>query len=202
MTLSDLGARFAALGARLRGRARGELPPVTQIGNPFEAIGRSEHIRTIWRALRAAEVPASIYDVYGHQPEAAVLAELGPSETREIGGGIRIFHLNGAEVERTLNAIEARQPGFLAKGYNAVAPAWELPRYPAVWAQALDRFDEVWAPTAFVEAALRPAVSIPIHRSARISACRTIVSRSSLSSISDPLLRERIRKGRSRLSPV
>lgn len=162
MNLSGLRALVGTFGRRLRGR--GELPDVTLIGNPFESIGRSEHIRTIWRALGAACVPASIYDVYGHTPEPDVAAEMGHRQVREVAGGIRIFHLNGDEIEHALRAIEARQPGFLAEGYNIVAPAWELPRYPAVWAKELNRFDEVWAPTAFVETAIRPAVSIPVLR--------------------------------------
>ncbi len=166
MDFADLSRHVGALARTLRsrGRRRIPLPEVTLVGNPFEAIGRSEHIRTIWRALNTASVPASIYDVYGFTPEAAVLAEMGHSQVHEIASGIRIFHLNGDEIEHALRAIEDRQPGFLAKGYNVVAPAWELPRYPAVWAKELDRFDEVWAPTAFVEQALRPAVSIPVLR--------------------------------------
>ena len=166
MAFADLRTRIGALGTMLRGRSRRRvaLPAITQIGNPFESIGRSEHIRTVWRALAAAGVPASIYDIYGHTPEASVRAEIGHAQVGQIADGIRLFHLNGDEVGPALRQIEDRQAGWLAKGYNIVAPAWELPRYPDVWAKALDRFDEVWAPTAFVEEALRPAVSIPIHR--------------------------------------
>ncbi len=161
MNLADLRARLAAIGRRL---IPPELPNVTLVGNPFEAIGRSEHIRTIWRALDAASVRASIYDVYGFKPEAAVVAEMGHRRVTEIADGIRIFHLNGDEIQNALNSIETRQHGFLPRGYNIVAPAWELPRYPTVWARELDRFDEVWAPTAFVEDAIRRAVSIPVLR--------------------------------------
>ena len=165
MNFSTARTLVAALARRLRRRSGPSgLPEITLVGNPFESIGRSEHIRTIWRALRAADVRASVYDVYGHKPEASVLAELGQYQVREIASGIRIFHLNGSELESVLDAIEARQPEFLRKGYNVAAPAWELPRYPAVWAKQLDRFDEIWAPTSFVENALRPAVSVPVVR--------------------------------------
>ena len=166
MDLSGFTARLGALGGTLRGRGwlRDRAPSITLVGNPFDSIGRSEHLRTIWRAMSAASIAASIYDVYGHTPEASVLAEMGRAQVHKIGGGIRIFHLNGDEVGPALRAIELRQSDFFAKGYNVAAPAWELPRYPAVWAKELDRFDEVWAPTAFVEDALRPAVSIPIYR--------------------------------------
>jgi glycosyltransferase involved in cell wall biosynthesis len=140
------------------------LPDITLIGNPFEAIGRSEHIRTIWRALNAAAIRSSVYDVYGHVPEAEVAAELGPYQVDEVAAGIRVFHLNGEEIQPALQSIEKRQIGFFSRGYNVVAPAWELPRYPSRWARELDQFDEVWAPTIFVEEAIRKAVSIPVLR--------------------------------------
>jgi hypothetical protein len=69
-----------------------DLPTITLVGNPFESIGRSEHMRTIWRALAAAFVPASLCDVYGHIPEQAVLDEMGHCQVHEVPSGIRIFH--------------------------------------------------------------------------------------------------------------
>ena len=140
------------------------LPKITLIGNPFESIGRSEHLRTIWRSLATASVQADVYDVYGIVPEPTVLAELGRRHVKRIEGGIRVFHLNGDEIATALDNIEVQQPGFLLQGYNVVAPVWELPRYPTKWARQLERFDEIWVPTAFVEAAIRPAVTVPVFR--------------------------------------
>jgi hypothetical protein len=142
----------------------GELPRVTLIGNPFEAIGRSEHLRTIWRSLATASVHADIHDVYGMVPEPSVLAEMGHWRVKAIKRGIRVFHLNGDEISPALDRIEALQPTVLRQGYNIIAPAWELPRYPAKWARELERFDEIWVPTAFVEASIRPAVRRPVFR--------------------------------------
>ena len=141
-----------------------KLPPVTLLGNPYESIGRSEHIRTIWRALAAAGVPALLYDVYDHVPDPEAFSEMGHRQVKQIPGGIRVFSLNGDEVQPVLARLEALQPGFFAAGYNIVGPAWELPRYPDEWARELEQFDEVWAPTAFVEKALRKAVSKPVVR--------------------------------------
>jgi glycosyltransferase involved in cell wall biosynthesis len=164
----SLHSKLGFVGRQLRDGGRrllsSELPPITLLGNPYEAIGRSEHIRTIWRALNVAGVPASIYDVYDRAPDAEAFAEMGHRQVDKITGGIRIFHLNGEEIEPVLPTIERRHEGFFSQGYNIVAPAWELPRYPAQWARELDRFDEVWAPTAFVAEAIRPAVSIPVVR--------------------------------------
>ena len=35
---------------------------------------------------------------------------------------------------------------------NVIYPAWELERYPQEWAHQLERFDEVWAASAFTHA--------------------------------------------------
>lgn len=153
---------FLARIGRAFGRRR--LPIIAQVGNPFESIGRSEHIRTFWRALRAASVQATVYDVYGRVPEDSVFAEMGHCRVDWVADGIRIFHLNGAEMQYALPKIEERQPGFLRRGYNVLAPAWELPRFPIEWAKEFNRFHEIWAPTAFVQDALQRAVSAPIFR--------------------------------------
>jgi glycosyltransferase involved in cell wall biosynthesis len=139
------------------------LPPITLIGNPYEAIGRSEHIRTIWRALNAVRVRAGLYDVYGNIPEPAVLAEFERAQVDKVAKGIRIFSLNGDEIHNALQSIGARQSNFFSQGYNVVLPVWELPRYPDEWARQLDRFNEIWVPTAFVEAAIGKAVSAPVY---------------------------------------
>src|SRR4051794_20369468 len=99
------------------GRFARQLPKVTLVGNPFDAIGRSEHLRTIWRALRTSAIEASIYDVYGHAPEPAVAAEMGHCQVDTISNGIRIFHLNGDEIESALHKIAQRQSGFFSRGY-------------------------------------------------------------------------------------
>jgi len=67
-------------------------------------------------------------------------------------------------MQYALPKIEERQPGFLRRGYNVLAPAWELPRFPAEWAKEFNRFHEIWAPTAYVQEALQRAVSVPIFR--------------------------------------
>src|SRR3546814_17605813 len=69
-------------------------------------------------------------------------------------GGIRIFHLNGNEVDDAIDKI--RNFGdFIKKGYNVIVPAWELPNYPSVWTKKLRNFNEVWAISHFVESSIR-----------------------------------------------
>ena len=49
------------------------------------------------------------------------------SEVEAPPSGIRIFHVNGDEVETVQEAFEERGGNF-ADGYNIIVPAWELPQ--------------------------------------------------------------------------
>lgn len=138
------------------------LPAVTLIGNPFDSIGRSQHLRATWRALAAAGVHAKVHDVYAIEPERAVRRQMTHARVKRVGPGIRVFHLNGNEIARAIDRLQASAPDFLSTGYNIVAPVWELPRYPQHWADQLDRFHEIWVPTRFVESSIRPRVSVPV----------------------------------------
>lgn len=131
---------------------------VCLIGHPFAPIGRGEDVRCSFRALRAVALRPSILDLYGHQrPDADAEAEFG-SFLRTRPGAINVFHLNGDEVRLALSTL-----GDLPKNaYNIIYPAWELSRYPQEWAQQLDRFDEIWAPSTFIRDALMPVVQKPL----------------------------------------
>jgi glycosyltransferase involved in cell wall biosynthesis len=130
------------------------------VGHPFAPIGMGEHVRCTFRALRAVGVRPGLVDVYGlNEPEPDASVELAPylvPATR----GINVFHINGDEVEQALATLAVR-PGA-AGAYNIVYPAWELARYPAEWARQLERFDEVWAPSRFIQEAVRSAVDRPV----------------------------------------
>lgn len=133
-------------------------PDVCLIGHPFAPIGRGEDVRCSFRALRAVALRPGILDLYGHQrPDACAEAEFGP-HLRMRPGAINIFHLNGDEVELALSTLGA----LPINACNIVYPAWELSRYPQEWAQQLDRFDEIWAPSVFIRDALLPAVRKPV----------------------------------------
>src|ERR1051325_7328405 len=142
-----------------------DLPDVTLIGFPLRWTGRAEHVRAVWRALQAAGITAGLYNAGGYDandPRADV--EFLSRLTDQIPLGIRIYSLNGDEVARVIEAIQARAPGRFASGYNIVFPAWELPRYPQEWARELERFDEVWTASPFADASIRPAVTIPVFQ--------------------------------------
>ena len=131
------------------------------IGHPFAPIGRGEDVRCTFRALQAAAVPCTVLDLYGaNKGDPALRAEFGHVQV-STPGAINIFHLNGDEIAPAFNAPGGR---LADDPYNIVYPAWELSGYPKEWAEQLDRFDEIWAPSQFIYDALRPVVSKPLHK--------------------------------------
>ncbi len=133
----------------------GDAPPITVIGHPFAPIGMGEQLRSHVRACNAVHLPLGVFDIfrYAQRGDAAHRALVGGLECVAVPGGIRIFHVNGDEVERVVTTFEARGNDFGA-GYNVIVPAWELAKYPKPWAAQLERFDEVWALSSFIRDSL------------------------------------------------
>lgn len=129
--------------------------PITVIGHPFAPIGMGEQMRSHIAAMDALGLHHRVLDIFRHsaRTDDAHAALIGDRERRDLPAGIRIFHVNGDEVARVLEALAARGGNFGA-GYNVIIPAWELPTYPAAWAKALARFDEIWAISEFVRDSL------------------------------------------------
>ena len=125
--------------------------PITLIGHPFAPIGMGEQLRSHVAAMNAMRLHHRVLDIFRHsgRTDDAHAALLGDRERLDAPGGIRIFHVNGDEAARVLEAFAARG-GVLGDGYNVIVPAWELPAYPAALVPALAGFDEVWAISRFV----------------------------------------------------
>jgi hypothetical protein len=138
--------------------------PITLIGHPFATVGMGEQLRSHIAACRSVHASFKVLDIFRYA------ARSDPDHRKlvasiEIGAppsGIRIFHVNGDEVDAVLQAFEARG-GTFADGYNIIVPAWELPQYPAVWAEKLRKFNEVWALSHFIEDSLSAAGILSTH---------------------------------------
>jgi glycosyltransferase involved in cell wall biosynthesis len=134
-------------------------PSISLIGHPFAPIGMGEHVRCSFRAFARAAVDCTVMDIYGlSKPEEAQWREFSPHASSSFAD-INIFHINGDEVQQAMAHVTYNTP---LTGYNIVYPAWELSRYPKEWAQQLDRFDEIWAPSRFIADCLRAACSKPV----------------------------------------
>lgn len=137
--------------------------PITLIGHPWAPIGMGEQLRSHIAALSALHLHHQVLDIfrYAGRTDPAHDTIIGTRETLPPPGGIRIFHINGDEIDAVLTAFEARG-GVIADGHNIIVPAWELPSYPAAWAEKLKRFNEVWALSRFIQSSLE-AAGIPSH---------------------------------------
>lgn len=134
---------------------------VRVVGHPFAPIGMGEHVRSAWRSLHEVGVEARIVDVYGPQgqPDPELIAQCSSAITPLLGDGVNIYCINGDEIEQALSVL----PNPMTPGSkNIIYPLWELERYPEEWAKQLMRFDEVWAPSAFIRDSIAKAVSIPV----------------------------------------
>jgi glycosyltransferase involved in cell wall biosynthesis len=130
---------------------------VTQVGHPFNPIGNGRVTRIYFSSLRAARVEVAVRDAYGLQePEMAQAREMLPCMTDQFGA-VNIFNLNGDEIEPVLKHL-----GGMPKGFNIIAPAWELPRFPAAWAEQVNRFDEAWCESMFIQKAVAQATKITV----------------------------------------
>jgi hypothetical protein len=138
--------------------------PLTLVGHPFATVGMGEQLRSHIAACQNVHLPHAVLDIFRYttrtDPDHVKLVEV--SETKTPRAGIRVFHINGDEVERVIEAFEERG-GKFSDGYNIIVPAWELPIYPKEWAVQLRRFDEVWALSHFIESSLKAANISSIH---------------------------------------
>ena len=130
--------------------------PITIVGHPWAPIGMGEQMRSHIMAGRVLRLNQQVFDVfrYASRTDPAHAKVLDGLERDDLPGGIRVFHINGDEVDPVIAALESRGADFGA-GYNIIVPAWELPTYPAEWAAKLQKFDEVWALSHFIEASLK-----------------------------------------------
>ena len=141
----------------MEGPELSDAPEAVVVGHPFGPLGISRVARLSFASFRAVGTNAKVLDVWKTAKPAAVHADIARHQARELGR-FNLFHLNGDEIDGALE----RLGGLPAGTRNVIYPMWELPRYPAEWALQLERFDEVWAGSRFIESAVRQAVAIPV----------------------------------------
>ena len=135
------------------------------VGHPFSAIGMAEHVRSAWRAFKAAGVTPGLIDIYGmdRNKDPDFEREFAPQVVPTLSLKTNLFCINANEVEQAMGVLEATgSRSAFESARNIIYPAWELAKYPEPWARILDRFDEVWAPSDFIAQAIAPAVSKPV----------------------------------------
>lgn len=132
--------------------------PITLVGHPYAPIGMGELMRSHIAAFRAIGLHVEVFDIfkYSTRHDSDHKAAIALAETSNLGKGLRIFFVNGDEIDNVLARLEALDQNFDG-GINVILPAWELPRYPEEWVSGLARFDEIWALSRFVSDSLLQA---------------------------------------------
>jgi glycosyltransferase involved in cell wall biosynthesis len=132
---------------------------ITLIGHPFSQIGNGRSMRVAFAACRSVGIDVAVRDVWNlDEPNAAQAASIVPKMTTSYGA-VNVFHLNGDEVGPAFERI-----GPPPAGYKIIVPFWELSRYPTEWARQLERFDEVWAASEYIQKTIADAVARPVIR--------------------------------------
>ncbi len=136
---------------------------VVLAGHPFATTGMGQQFRSHVAACRSVGLDARVFDIFGNvaREDPGLREALEPFEARGLGEGVRIFHINGDEVQPVLEALYKRGEAF-KDGINVIVPAWELQLYPSEWARELKRFDEVWALSRLIAGSLA-SVGVESH---------------------------------------
>ncbi len=122
-------------------------------------FGLGQYARGLARALATVDEPFAVY------PYSA-FARRGVRD-RSWAGRYDVDHVHDINIF----CMAADQTGYAMRmlgrrrteaAYNVLATFWELERAPEAWRQPLQRFDEIWAPNAFVADAMRAVFDGPI----------------------------------------
>ena len=143
---------------------RPDLPPgAVLIGHPYAVLGRAEDIRTGACAFSAADIPFAIRNTFGeYGKEMAVLHQDFPFMDRidpRAAYKANLFFLNANEMD---DAYAHLGSSFFAGRYNIGYFAWELSRFPDAWVGAFRYFDEIWAPSRFIQQAVADKAPCPV----------------------------------------
>jgi glycosyltransferase involved in cell wall biosynthesis len=134
---------------------------VTVLGHPFANIGRGHDARLTFKAILKLGADVQLFDIYKYQkPTKEQEEDLIPFLSNDPNTPIQIYTLNGDEVIPCFKFMGNTLSG---KSYKIVYPQWELENYPKEWAEALNMFDEIWAPSLFVKQAISKSVNKKIY---------------------------------------
>ena len=134
---------------------------VKVLGHPYANIGRGYDARLTFKAIKKVGVKTALYDIYKYAtPNEEQKLDLSKFVVQNPDAPIQVFTLNGDEVKLCFDFM-----GNAVKkdSYKVVYPQWELEKYPKEWAESLELFDEIWAPSKFVQKALQKSVSKEVY---------------------------------------
>jgi glycosyltransferase involved in cell wall biosynthesis len=134
---------------------------VACIGHLTAESGVGEALRGTARALQAADVPFTLLGLDTYTTARLEDRSLAAHESPHLGARANLLcdGLIGADI-----AVRALGPAAFTGRTNILRPFWELAKVPPRFADTLERFQEVWAPSEFVRSALAEASDVPVFR--------------------------------------
>jgi glycosyltransferase involved in cell wall biosynthesis len=130
-------------------RAESPLPPGLNVaGYVTRDTGVGESARLCASACDTAAVPSHLIDV-----------DSSDGLAKQAVYRATIYHVNAEQVPQVYGEI---QHVFASSAYNIGCWHWELPELPDAWITSAEPFDEIWAPSAFIQSAISAKVTIPV----------------------------------------
>lgn len=152
---------LSALNLSSRGGLDPKLRPGVSVYGYFQTVsGVGEAVRRNVEALDAAGLLHAEHVIPAPDEKSNVLppparAQHGPSDLR-----VAIIHANADQTEPVLSTMPARN---LSGKYRIGYWAWELSKFPEVWLQAVNSYDEIWVPSEFVREAVAAVTERPVE---------------------------------------
>jgi glycosyltransferase involved in cell wall biosynthesis len=131
------------------------------VGKPFAPYGRGATSLLFFRAFREVGwlVPVREVRPGGGRIDRADAGELQGHLVDHNGSRITIYHLNQDEIEPAQAELGMTLPDG---SYNILYPFWELEEIPDSWVPSLEPFDEIWAPSRFIQQAFSRKLKQPV----------------------------------------
>jgi glycosyltransferase involved in cell wall biosynthesis len=135
-------------------------PGVLLIGYVEASLGIGESLRGFAKSLATTGLPFAVYPFNVNVETRLIGPFMEHRYDRDAHYDVNVFELAADQLPRMFEALgEAR----LQNSYNILRTAWELPNAPREWAPWLQRMDEIWVPTAFVQQAFIPIYDGPVQ---------------------------------------
>lgn len=133
---------------------------INLIGHAQEALGLGQCLRFMASALQDAGIPSAIVDFSRSMAVPGLASASLPRGKHANPYAINLFIVSPDVLPFVYRAFGHQ---FFLRRSNILCAFWELEKWPEKWIEWLSLFDEVWAPSEFVESALRPHLTAGIR---------------------------------------
>jgi len=131
------------------------------VGYAGHTTGVGQSVRMARRALEAAglrPIPVDCDALMSADGDDGFRAWPVPGDVNRI----EILYVNADQTGHIVSRLEEREPGDREPVYRIGVWAWELDELPDGDAMYLDLFDEIWAPSRFIQDAIAAKARIPV----------------------------------------